>query len=396
MNLCLAVTLPPMPRLNRSARTALLVCAIGVPASAAIAGCGGGLSGDSVADVDGTQISKSDFEKNEKFMQVQASQQVLGGKLFKSATPKLIVFKAPYTECVTEWKKQIPKGQKVTDQQIKDACANMSKQVKTAAMSQLLTKQIIDNEAKDEKVSVDDKEIDKQLPATLTQAIGGKENLAKFTALTGLKVDVLRDQVKNNLLGQKLQEKISKQAGKITDADVQKYYEKNKVQYTRPETRDLHVILAKTEPKAQQAKKALENGDSFATVAKKYSVDEVTKKAGGELKGVAKGQQERALENAAFKAQKGELVGPIKTETGYYVIRVDKITPAKVEPFDKVKTMIKQQLTQQKPQEAWTKWQADVTKKWKDKTECRDGYNDVPFCKNQPKPKTTTGAAPAQ
>lgn len=395
MSLCLAATLPPMPRLNRSARTALLVCAIGVPASAALVGCGG-LSGDSVADADGTQISKSDYDKSLKFMEVQASQQVLGGKLFKSATPKLIVFKAPYTECVTEWKKQIPKGQKVTDQQLKDACKNMETQVKTAAMSQLLTKQIITSEAKDEKVSVDDKAVDKQLTPTMTQTIGGKENLAKFTALTDLKVDYIRDQVKNNLLGQKLQEKITKDAGKVTDADVQKYYDKNKAQYTRPETRDLHVILAKTEAKAQQAKKALESGDSFASVAKKYSVDEVTKKAGGELKGVAKGQQERALENAAFKAKKGELVGPVKTETGYYVLRVDAITPAKLEPFDKLKVTIKQQLTQQKPQEAWTKWQTDVTKKWKDKTECRDGYNDVPFCKNQPKPKTTTGAAPAQ
>lgn len=396
MNLCLAVTLPPMPRLNRSARTALLVCAIGVPASAALAGCGG-MSGDAVAKIDGTEISKSDYEKNVKLLDVQASQQVLGGKLFKSANPKLVSFKAPYTECVATWKKQIPKGQKVTDVQIKDACDNMAKQVKLAAISQPLRDKIISSEAEDEGVKVDDKAIDKQLPTTMTQVIGGKENLAKFTALTGLKVDIIRNQAKGELLAQKLQEKISKKAGKITDADIQKYYEKNKAQYTQPETRDLHVILAKTEAKAKAAKKALESGESFASVAKKYSVDEVTKKAGGKLAGVAKGQQERALENAAFGAKKGVIVGPVKTETGYYVLEVDKITPSKVVPFDQVKATIKQQLTQQKPQEAWTKWQTDVLKKWKDKTECRDGYNDVPFCKNQPKPKTTTtGAAPAQ
>ena len=68
----------------------------------------------------------------------------------------------------------------------------------------------------------------------------------------------------------------------------------------------------------------LEDGKSFKEVAKKYSIDEASKSQGGKLPAVAKGQQEKALDEAVFKAKKGELTGPVKTQFGYYVFEVDE------------------------------------------------------------------------
>jgi foldase protein PrsA len=364
--------------------------------TAAVTGCGGGdggIASNAVAKVGDSQISKTDYDKNVKFQNVLASQQFSLGKLFKDAKPHLIPFREPYTECIQAVKKQVPKGQKATTSQLKGYCVNVTKQIKEGAITQLVSAKILEGEAKSDKLTVTDKEIDKQLPALLTQYIGGKQNLPKFTALTGQGDEPFRELVKANLLGQKFQAKVAKEAGPVTDADVQAFYNKNKAQYTQPESRDLHIVLTKTEAKAQQAKKALEGGKDFAAVAKQYSQDSVTKKAGGKLAGVTKGQQEKALETAAFGAKKGALVGPVKTETGYYIVRVDKVTASKVVPFAQVKAQIKQQLTTQKPQEAQTKWQTDVLKRWKAKTDCRKGYI-VQLCKNAPK-ATTTGATPA-
>lgn len=384
---------------SRNSRNLLTTLAVAVPLTIGLAACGGDddkISSDSVANVDGTQISKKAYDENVKFQTVLASQQFTNGELFKAKDPKLVSFAPPYTECIKLVKKQVPKGQKVTATQLKEYCQSVEKQLKDGAIGQLLTAQFLAGEAKEDKIEVSDKEIDKALAAKYTQTIGGKQNLAKFTALTGLGEPAFREQVKTELIGQKIQEKISKDAGKVSDAEVQEYYDKNKAQYTQPEMRDLRIVLTKTKAEADKAKKELDGGAKFGDVVKEYSIDTITKKDGGKLANVAKGQQEKALGDASFKAKKGEIVGPIKTETGFYVVEVDKITASKLVPFKDVKEQIKQQLTQTKPQEALTKWQTETLDSWKDKTNCRKGYV-VDFCKNAPKPATQTATtAPAQ
>lgn len=386
-----------MTRHQRPIRSAFLACAIGVPTAIVLAGCGGGLSSNAIADVGGTEITKSQFDDSLKLQEMRASQQVTANTLFKSANPVLVSFKPPYTECTTKLKASIPKAQQAqaTPAAIKQYCQSIPAQAKSLAVQQLISAQVLKSEAKDAKITVSAAEINKALPAIYTQEIGGKANLGKFTKATGLKASIFNDLALQNLEYQKLSAKAQKDAGTVTDADVQAYYNKNKAQYSQPETRNLHVVLTKTVGDANKAKAALDGGQSFAKVAKKYSIDQVTKNAGGKLANVAKGQQEKALETAAFAAKVGDIVGPVKTETGYYVLRVDKVTAAKTIPFAQVKTVLKQQLAQTKPQEADQKWQAAVLKKWKAKTDCRDGYNNVAFCKNMPKPKTTTAAGAA-
>jgi len=375
----------------------LTTLAVAVPLTVGLAACGGGdddkISSDSVANVDGTQISKTAYDQNLKFQTVLASQQFTNGELFKEKDPKLVSFAPPYTECIKLVKKQVPKGQKVTPTQLKEYCENIEKQLKDGAIGQLLTAKFLEGEAKEDKIEISDAEITKALPAKYTQTIGGKQNLAKFTKLTGLGEPAFREQVKTELIGQKIQEKLTKDAGKVTDAEIKEYYDKNKAQYTQPEMRDLRIVLTKTKAQADAAKKELDGGKDFAGVVKEYSIDSVTKKDGGKLQNVAKGQQEKALADASFSAKKGEIVGPIKTETGYYVVRVEKITASKLVPFKDVKEQIKQQLTQSKPQEALTKWQTETLDSWKEKTNCRKGYI-VDFCKNAPKPAAQTATAP--
>jgi foldase protein PrsA len=385
-----------MPRHQRPTTKALVACAIGLPVAAVVTGCGGGLSADSIAKVDGTDITKTQFEQSLKFQEMRASQQVTANKLFSSAAPKLVSFKAPYTECTTKLKATVPKESQAqaTPAVLKEYCAGIPDKAKQLAVQMLISTKVLDEEAAEENIKVSDAEINKQLDAVYTQEIGGKANLAKFTKVTGLDAQVFKDLVRQGLELQKLTAKATKDAGKVTDADVQAAYNKNKKQYQQPESRNLHVVLTKTEADAKKARTELDGGATFAAVAKKYSIDQVTKNAGGKLANVQKGQQEKALETAAFATAATKLAGPVKTETGWYVLRVDKITPAKTIPFAQVKSILKQQLEQTKPQEAAQKWEEGVLKKWKAKTECREGYNTVAFCKNMPK-ATTTAAAPA-
>jgi foldase protein PrsA len=133
-------------------------------------------------------------------------------------------------------------------------------------------------------------------------------------------------------------------------------------------------VLTKTEAKARQAKSALDGGQSWKTVAKKYSIDEASKAQGGKLPAQAEGTLEKSLDEAVFKAPKGKVTGPVKTQFGYYVFEVEKVTKASQQTLDQAKETIRQTLQSQNQQKALDAFIKDFEKKWKDRTECRDGY----------------------
>ncbi|MCL2148873.1 MAG: peptidyl-prolyl cis-trans isomerase [Methanomassiliicoccaceae archaeon] len=80
-------------------------------------------------------------------------------------------------------------------------------------------------------------------------------------------------------------------------------------------------ILVKTEKEAKSLKDEILNGKGFADVAKKHSSCPSGKK-GGDLGWFGRGQMAAPFENAAFNAKKGDLVGPVKTDFGWHIIKV--------------------------------------------------------------------------
>ena len=133
----------------------------------------------------------------------------------------------------------------------------------------------------------------------------------------------------------------------------------------------------------------IDSGQSFKTVAAKYSFDNATKDSGGVLTGVPKGQQEKSLDAATFKAPINKVEGPVKTQFGYYVFEVTKITPGKQQPLATSKASIKQLLVSQQQQTKLDTFVKDFQKKWKDRTQCQKGYQTTD-CSNAPKPKPST------
>jgi foldase protein PrsA len=204
--------------------------------------------------------------------------------------------------------------------------------------------------------------------------------------------------VKLDVISNDVRTKILKGKDKVTDAQISSYYNKNKQRFAQPERRDLEVVLTRTKDKAAAAKSALDGGQKWATVAKKYSIDEASKAQGGKLPGVAKGQQEKAFDDAIFGADKGKIVGPIKTQFGYYVFKVDKVTPASQQSLTQTKETIRNLLKSQNQQKALNDFVKKFRSDYKDKTKCAKAYV-IPDCANAPKAKTTptpaSGQAPA-
>jgi peptidyl-prolyl cis-trans isomerase C len=80
-------------------------------------------------------------------------------------------------------------------------------------------------------------------------------------------------------------------------------------------------ILVKTEDDAQRIMKRLSDGEDFAAVAKRFSSCP-SRKNGGDLGWFGKGQMVPEFENIAFSEEVGKVVGPVKTQFGFHVIKV--------------------------------------------------------------------------
>jgi foldase protein PrsA len=378
-------------------RKRLLVLALGaffVPASI-VAGCGG-VPGNAVADVDGTTIEKSTFDH---WLSVASR---AGGQA-AAAAPK----PPNFADCIKQKRKTTPKpakGQpKVTDSQLKTQCKQEYGALRDQVMQLLVSFEWIEGEAKEQNIKVSDKEIQKTFDKQKKEAFPKEADFAKFLKDSGQTEKDIIKRVRLDTLSNKIREKVTKGKDKVSDAEITTYYNKNKERFAQPERRDLRIVLTKGEAKAKQAKKAIAGGQDFAKVAKKFSIDQASKAQGGKLPAVAKGQQEKALDNAIFKAKKGELTGPVKTQFGYYVFEVTKVTPASQQTLAQAKTTIKQTLASQNQQKALDKFVKSFRKRWKAKTDCADAYR-TQDCKNAPKATPTptatapggTAPAPAQ
>ncbi|MBA3809212.1 MAG: peptidyl-prolyl cis-trans isomerase [Solirubrobacterales bacterium] len=369
-----------------SALGAVLFALVGLSA------CGGGIPGNAVVKVADHSITKDAFSH---WMKVAA----VSNKT--SASAKVVVPDPPtYTACIANLAATAPKpakGQpKPTPAQLKTQCAQQYKSLQTEVLNFLIGLEWVLGEAPSKGVKISDSEVHKQFIKIRTQQFPSVAEFEKFITNSGQSVSDLLLRVKYNLASQKLQQKVLKAGPKVTQAQIQKYYNENKSRYGVPEKRSLQVILTKTEGAANSAKKEVESGKSFESVAKSKSIDPVSKSKGGLLPEVSKGQEEKSLDTAIFAAQKGVLSGPIKTAFGYYVFKVLSTKPGSQQTLAQVQASIKQQLTSTGQQSSFNKFVKEFKKKWKAKTDCRTGFV-VEDCKQYKAPKkssTGTTAAP--
>jgi foldase protein PrsA len=354
-----------------------------------VAACGSGVPSDSVATVDGTAIKKDQFNH---WLGVAAKQQAVPGTTAAVPDPP------DYTKCVAALQKApVAKGQaKPTAAALKSQCAQEYDSLKQQVMQFLVQSEWLLKEADKRKINVKPATVQKQLNDQIKQSFPKQSDFQKFLSTSGMTMADLLFRVKIQLLTDQVRQKIVAGTTNVSDAQVTSYYNKNQTRFAQPERRDLLVVLTKDKATADKAKAALQSGTAWSKVAKKYSIDQASKSQGGKLPGVAKGQQEKSFDTAIFGAKKGVVVGPVKTQFGYYVFKVTAITPASKQTQAQAHDTIVNIIRSQNQQNTLNKFVDQYTKSYTSKTKCAKDFV-IPSCKNAPKPKKgasgATGAA---
>lgn len=171
----------------------------------------------------------------------------------------------------------------------------------------------------------------------------------------------------DSLLVQKLREEVYKNT-EVTDQEIEEYYNQNKDTFSHPEQIKASHILISTEERTDEKAKAkaedvmaMTSAMDFADLAKQYS-DGPSGKNGGDLGYFRKGRMVKAFEEAAFNAEVGQVVGPVKTDFGYHLIKVIDKREAGSTPLSEVKDRIKSNLKKKKFRDEWTQFEEKIKK----------------------------------
>jgi foldase protein PrsA len=284
--------------------------------------------------------------------------------------------------------------------------------VRAQVIQFLVERSEYDQKAKDLNITVSDKDVNDRLNQVKQQYFGttqpGQKPKSKAEIekayLQQLKAQGLTDKdvkegIRAQLVREKIYESVTKNV-KVSDSDAKKYYDDHKSQYqqpAQPESRDVRHILVKSQALANTIYAKLKAGGDFSKLALKDSIDP-SKTSGGRLtvckeKTVSCPLKTVApFERVAFSLKTNEISKPVHTQFGWHVIQalgpVKAATKATSIPFDQVKAAIKQQLLQQKKQDAMTSWWNDAKKNFAKKTKYQVGYSPPATSTTQ---TTTTG-----
>jgi len=346
-----------------------------------LAACGGGgprsVPSDAVAVVGDESISKSDYDA--LLDQTKANYKATNHAFPKPGSVELANLRANVTQFLitsSEYEQEASKmGVKVTDEDV------------TARLDQIKQQYYGSTPGQPPPTK---KEIDKRYEAALKQQ--------------GFTDEEVRAGIKLTLIREKVQAKVT-EGLKVSDSDIKDYYAKHKAEYetpAQPETRPVSHILVKSKALADQIYGQLQaNPKQFAKLAKKYSKDPSSAKAGGVLAGGdVKGRFVKPFEQVAFKLKTGEISKPVKSKFGWHIIMATGAakppTPAKPTPLAQVKEAIRQTLLQNKKTAEIQKWQTKLTKDYCKTIGYQAGYAPPPGqdpCKQQATTASSTASS---
>lgn len=201
----------------------------------------------------------------------------------------------------------------------------------------LLFQKLLLSQADRDSIVVTDTEVDGELSRRISYYVGMLGSEEKFEEFYGKRISVfkdeLRDDVKNQLLAQKMQQKITGEM-KLTPSEVRSFYNTlplDSLPLVNSELEIAHIVRkapisdeAKTAAREQLEtfRQRVTKGESMAVLAALYSEDPGSAKNGGRYESVMRGQMVPEFEAVAFRLKTGEVSEIFETPYGFHFIQL--------------------------------------------------------------------------
>ncbi len=224
-------------------------------------------------------------------------------------------------------------------------------QLQTLVLNNLFQIKLASAAAADEfGIEVTEADVDELVDAAIEEA-GGIEALEVQLTSAGQTLDLFRRNQEVVSLRQQITDALL-EGEPLTDEEVLAEYEARAGEF---EQVSASHILVPTEAEAQAALDRIEAGEDFADVAAELSQDPGSAEAGGSLGLAPRGSYVPAFEDAIWSgpAEPGELLGPVETQFGFHVIRVDEFV---VTPEDEAVEQVRADLEQGRGDDLFGFW----------------------------------------
>jgi peptidyl-prolyl cis-trans isomerase D len=170
-------------------------------------------------------------------------------------------------------------------------------------------------------------------------ATPSREELRRNRLLANQKVSIRFAELKEAELGKMLTENDVRTFQESKKAEIEKYYNDNKVEFTKPEqVKARHILIRANDKRDDAASKKLAEdlrkqatAQNFAALATKNSDDPGSKANGGDLGEFGRGRMVPVFEDTAFKLEVGAISEVVKSDFGYHIIYVEKKSEAQTE-----------------------------------------------------------------
>jgi peptidyl-prolyl cis-trans isomerase D len=145
----------------------------------------------------------------------------------------------------------------------------------------------------------------------------------------------------------------------VTEQGLKDYYEQIKDRFVTNERRQgRHILITATDglddaaaqKKAQELTDKAKSGADFAQLAKENSKDPGSAQQGGDLGWAERGMFVGPFEDALFGMQPGEIRGPVKTQFGYHVLKLENIEAGHQKTFEEARAEVETEFRKDKAQ----------------------------------------------
>lgn len=282
-------------------KTFFKILLIALAASLVLTGCNTS-NEDIVAVVNGTKITKSDFEKTA--LKVGKEYEMIFGEEI--------------------WTSEVEGGK------------TFKEEFDTEILNVMISQEIVNQQAEKENITVTDEEVANEMSSYM-QMIENVDEYNKFMEENGIDEEFLKNHFRQTLIFDKYRNKIMSET-EITENDLRDYYNAHIDDYRKEEIKASHILIttlndmgeplseedtAKKEAEAQDILARIKQGEDFEALAKEYSDDKASASNGGDLGYFAKGVMVAEFEEAAFKLEKGQVSDVVKSSFGYHIIKVE-------------------------------------------------------------------------
>lgn len=240
---------------------------------------------------------------------------------------------------------------------------NKIEEARQDILNQIIEDRLILQEAKRRGVVVEDEEVEERVDGVKSR-FPTDDDFEDAVTESGISFDTLRNRYKEQIMMSKLVNHEVREKIVVTPSEISDYYTKHADELKAPESVHLKNIVIRFEEgnsemlvkqKADDISRLIKEGRDFSELAKLYSQGPHAQD-GGDVGFVERGEMRKEFEDAVFNLKIGEASNPIKTDTGYYIFKVEEKKEGYARSLSEVHDTIENLIFQDKAKKRYKEW----------------------------------------